>query len=244
MWYSWVRSQLLSVDELSGLIPIENILISITKTNLETGLMTRSQREQFLQNSNQFDANSFGSGIIFIIGGLSFAVIWSEKAYYLFDSHGRDINRLQSPVGTSVPLKFGSVYEVLEYIREIHFIEAGNFSQYYQIQYLQAASPPVEVWNFILEALVRKRQRAISIANKAQSVLSTQVTKREQSQKHQQKRQRNLSEFEKSNIRHKNIVFLKSKRKKKQLQNLKTSSAAGQTGSCLGNTSTCPYYAF
>ena len=30
------RSHLLSVDELPGSIPIENILISITKTNLET----------------------------------------------------------------------------------------------------------------------------------------------------------------------------------------------------------------
>ena len=82
-------SKLLSVDKLPSLIPMENILISITKTNLETGLMMRSQREQFLQNSNQFNANSLGSGIIFIIGGLSFAVIWSEN---VFDSHRKDIN--------------------------------------------------------------------------------------------------------------------------------------------------------
>ena len=33
------RSQLLSVDELSDSICIENIMISIIKTNLETGLM-------------------------------------------------------------------------------------------------------------------------------------------------------------------------------------------------------------
>ena len=147
--------------------------------------MTRSQRELFLQYSNQFNANSLGSGIIFITGGLSFAVIWSEHACYLFDSHSTDINGFPSPIGTSVLLKFGSAYEVQEYIREIHFIEAGSFSQYYQIQYLQAASTPVEVRNFILEALGRKRQRAISIADNAQSVPSTQVTKREQSQKRQ-----------------------------------------------------------
>ena len=103
------RSQLLSVDKLPGLIPIENILLSITKTNLGTGLMMRSQREQFLQNSNQFNANSLGSGIIFIIDGLSFAVIWSENAWYLFDSPSRDINGFQSLIGSSVLLKFGSV---------------------------------------------------------------------------------------------------------------------------------------
>ena len=199
-------SKLLSVDKLPSLIPIENILISITERNLETVLMTRSQREQFLQNSNQFNANSLGSGMIFIIGGLSSAVIWSEN---VFDSHRRDVNGFPSPIGISVLLKCGSVYKVQEYIREVRFIEAGNVSQYYQIQHLQAASPPIQVPIFILEALGGKRQRAVSIANNAQC-----STKREQSQKRQRKRHLNLSEFEKNNIRHKNIVYLKSKRKK------------------------------
>ena len=103
--------------------------------------------------------NSLRSGIIFITGGLSFAVILSENACNLFDSHSRDINGFPSPIGTSVLLKFGSAYEVQEYIREIHFIEAGSFSQYYQIQYLQAASTPVEIRNFILEALGRERDK-------------------------------------------------------------------------------------
>ena len=74
--------------------------------------------------------------------------------------HSNDIKGFPSPIGTSVPLKFGYVYGVQEYIREVHFIEAGNLPQYYKIQHLEAALPPVEVWNFILEALGRKRQRA------------------------------------------------------------------------------------
>ena len=61
------RSQLLSVDKLPRSIAIENILITITKTNLETRLMTRSQREQFLRNSNQFNAKSLGSGISLLL---------------------------------------------------------------------------------------------------------------------------------------------------------------------------------
>ena len=44
------RSQLLNVDELSDLICIESIMISIIKTNLETDLMTASLGGgQFLQ---------------------------------------------------------------------------------------------------------------------------------------------------------------------------------------------------
>ena len=69
------RSQLLSVDEPSDSICIENIVTSIIKTNLEIGLMTRSLGGQFLQNNNHFNANSSGNGIIFIMASFSFAVI-------------------------------------------------------------------------------------------------------------------------------------------------------------------------
>ena len=162
------RSQLLNVDELPGSICIENTVISIIKTNLETGLMTRSLRGRFLQNNNHFNANSSGNGIIFIMAGFSFAVIWSENGCYLFDSHSRDINGFLSPIGTSVLLKFGSAHEVQKYIREVYFAQASNMSQYYQIQYLIAVPPPVEVRHFILETLGRKRQRETSIAKRTQ----------------------------------------------------------------------------
>ena len=52
-------------------------MISIIKTNPETGLMTRSPWGQFLQNNKHFNANSSGNGMIFIMAGFSFAVIWS-----------------------------------------------------------------------------------------------------------------------------------------------------------------------
>ena len=151
------RSQLLSVDELPDSICIEKTVISIIKTNLETGLMTRSLGGQFLQNNNHFNVNGSGNGIIYIMSGFSFAVIWSENGCYLFDSHSRDINGFPSPRGMSVLLKFGSVYEVQEYIREVYFTQASNMSQYYQIQYLNAVPPPVEVRHFILETLGIKR---------------------------------------------------------------------------------------
>ena len=43
------RSQLLSIDELPDSICIENVVISIIKTNLETGLMTGSLGEVFTE---------------------------------------------------------------------------------------------------------------------------------------------------------------------------------------------------
>ena len=208
------RLQLLSVDELPDSICIENIVISIIKTNLETGLMTRSLGGQFLPNNNHFNANSSGNGIIFIMAGFSFAVIWSENGCYLFDSHSRDINGFPSPIGASVLLKFGSVYEVQEYIREVYFAQASNMSQYYQMQYLNAVPPPVEVRHIILETLGRKRQRETRIAKRTQLMPSARATIREQSHKRQQKRRYKLSEFEKSDITLKNTLYQKSKRKK------------------------------
>ena len=98
------------------------------------------------------------------MAGFSFAVIWSGNGCYLFDSHSMDINGFSSPLGTSVLLKFGSVYEVQEYIREVYFAQARKMSKYYQIQYLNAVPPPMEARNFILETLGRKRQRETSIA--------------------------------------------------------------------------------
>ena len=89
------------------IICIENIVISIIKTNLETGLMTGSLGGQLLQNNNHFNANSSVNGIIFIMAGFSFAVIWSENGCYLFDSHSRDINGFPSPITTSFLLTFG-----------------------------------------------------------------------------------------------------------------------------------------
>ena len=89
-------------------------MISITKTNLETGLMTGSLGGQFLRNNSHFNANSSGNGIIFIMAGFSFALTWSENGCYLFDSHSRGIIGFPLPIGTSVLLKFDSVYEVQE----------------------------------------------------------------------------------------------------------------------------------
>ena len=148
------------------------------------------------------------------MAGFSFAVIWSENGCYLFDSHSRDITGFPSPIGTSVILKFGSVYEVQEYIREVYLAPTSNISKYYQIQYLNAVPSPVEGRHFILETLGRKRQRETNINKPTQLMPSARAAIREQSHKRQQKRRCKLSEFEKNDITLKNTLYQKSNRKK------------------------------
>ena len=100
-----------------------------------------------------------------------------------------------------------------EYVREVYFAQASNMSQYYQIQYLNAVPPPVEVRHFILETLGRERQRETSIAKRTQLMPSARATIREQSHKRQLKRCCKLSEFKKNDITLKNTLYQNSKRK-------------------------------
>ena len=178
--------------------------------------MTGSLWGQFLQNSNYFNVSSSGNGIMFIMAGFSFAIVWNENACYFFDSHSRDINAFPSLIGTLVLLKFGSVYEVQEYISEVYFAQASNMLQYYQIQYLIAV-PPVEVWHFILKTLGRKWHRETSIAKGTQLIPSACVTIREQSHKRQQKRHSKLSELRKM-ISPSKTHYIKSLKEKRTLR--------------------------
>ena len=161
----------------------------------------------------------------------------------MFDSHSRNIGGFPSPIGTSVLLKFGSVYEVQEYIREVYFAQASNMSQYYQIHYLNAVPPPEEVRHFILETLGRKRQRETSIAKRTQLMPCARATIREQSHKRQQKRRCKLPEFEKNDITLKNTLFQKSKRKKysteKAVANFKEEVKKGRFTSVLSAIGPC-----
>ena len=106
-------------------------MISITKTNLETDLMTGSLGGHFLQNNNHFNANSSGNGIIFIMAGFSFVLTWSENACYFFDSHSRDISEFPSLIGTSNLTQFMKCKNKLERLtlhNQVICLNATKFS--------------------------------------------------------------------------------------------------------------------
>ena len=80
--------------------------------------MTNDQKKQFLQNSDQFNANDFKNRLTFVINGFKFPAILNDSACYLFDSNIRYINSFLSLVGECVLLKFGSIIEVQNYGRK------------------------------------------------------------------------------------------------------------------------------
>ena len=87
----------LNVNELSNAALLE-IFYSLRKLRLETGLISLNVEENFLNNFNQFSANRGRNGIIFIIRGFSFIIIYTNQGVYLLNSHSRDGGGFTSPV--------------------------------------------------------------------------------------------------------------------------------------------------
>ena len=149
----------LEFEELPNTIMIENVRIPVRKTYLETGLLRRSANETFLCVTDYFNLHPNKSGLIFLIGGFSFLIIYTTGAVYVFDSHSRDRNGFASPSGTSILMKFRSLVDVEGYIRQVYLINNNNEELYYQIQYFDINIPP-ESCLVIQSSLFQARQRS------------------------------------------------------------------------------------
>ena len=53
--------------------------------------------------------NEIGNGAIFTCAGFSFALIWTKKFIFVFDSHSRNSQGVHTPNGQSVLLEFRSI---------------------------------------------------------------------------------------------------------------------------------------
>ena len=147
--------QMLPADRLPDIVSFEGFNIQIHKAHLQDGLLRRTN-ESFLQISDHFNSNSGRSGMIFIIGGFTFSIIYTSAGVYVFDSHSRDDNGFPSPTGTSVLMKFRSLRETEEYIRQVYLENNNNEQQYFQIQYLYIVIP-AETCLDIQRSLTRHR---------------------------------------------------------------------------------------
>ena len=87
-----------------------------------TGPFTLNDREHFLQASKQFNLNFPRSGLLFIVSGFSFSIIYD--GIYLFDSHNTDDNGFASPSRTLVLLKISSLIVVEGHmtIRQVYIV--------------------------------------------------------------------------------------------------------------------------
>ena len=58
----------------------------------------------FIVDVYQRNGGNVGNGMIVIIKGYSFSIIWSDTAIFLFDSHNSDGNAMPSSNDTSILL--------------------------------------------------------------------------------------------------------------------------------------------
>ena len=63
-------------DDQPKSVLLKDYQLTITKLDLMIDLIILNHREQFLQAPNQFILNSRRSGLLFIVGGFSFCVLY------------------------------------------------------------------------------------------------------------------------------------------------------------------------
>ena len=86
-----------------------------------------------------------GNGLIFFMNGYTVTLIWSKQGLFLFDSLCRSAEGFVALDGYSILMKFKSLDEVQNYIREVYLLQQDNSSLYYQIQYINMDSTENDV---------------------------------------------------------------------------------------------------
>lgn len=114
------NDQYLSVDDLPRQLTVENEVIYVQSLQNLSHIQFDNNNASVLRaalSSSSFDK---GHGMVCIISGISFSIIWGNPQVYLFDPHSRSNCGQITESGTSVLLKFDSLNKVENHIKEIY----------------------------------------------------------------------------------------------------------------------------
>ena len=130
--------RILGVDDLPPFVVIEGHSFSINYTLEKTGEI----REGILVepfNCLLGSCRLFSTGALLFINGLTMAIIFTNLAYYLFDSHSKDNQGKASQHGTSILLKFETLENLENYIYEVYYETHISHlrSTYFQFQFVE-----------------------------------------------------------------------------------------------------------
>ena len=76
-------------------------------------------------------------GAIIVINSFMFMIKLENKFFYLFDSHSRDKQGIQSNDGTSIVLKFKDIFEIKKYLRQVYLTESNQTKLWFQLQFFK-----------------------------------------------------------------------------------------------------------
>ena len=115
----------LNVDDLPANINIEGFSLDVILLENEAGVMNSTEQFNVPKMSFQTKTNT-GTRAIFFIYGYTFALIWHKSEMFLCDSHSRNKEGLITADGASILLKFKTLNDVQNYIKEVNML-SQNF---------------------------------------------------------------------------------------------------------------------
>jgi len=148
-------NQYLSVDDLQSEVVVENETIQIQRLENVIHLLKDGDNDIALQNSYS-SASDKGHGMLCIISGVSFAIIWGNSSVYLFDPHSRDNKGQVRDNGSSMLLEFLTLRYVENYIKEIYVPREQEM--YLETQYFRIVTNK-QITDKIRLSIGKKRKR-------------------------------------------------------------------------------------
>ena len=148
----------LNVDELPVNVNIEGHSLGVILLENESGVMNTTEQFNFLKMSFQSKMNT-GTGAIFFINGYIFALIWNKSGIFLCDSHSRNNEGFITADGTSVLLKFKTLDDVENYIKEVYMLSQNFQVLTYQIQYINIEVKTTDI-SLIMNSVKKSKKRA------------------------------------------------------------------------------------
>ena len=105
----------LAVNELPLTFSFGGHDISCQRLSHETHLFV--DIDNLFENYRHYNSGQRGNGAIFACGGFSFATIWYVNSFFLFDSHGRNIDGFNDPTGRAVLLELRTMMSLNNFIK-------------------------------------------------------------------------------------------------------------------------------
>ena len=145
----------LLILDLPSVVAVEEHPFHVNMIHNETGFLSQNNTGFISASCNSL--LDTGTGILFLINGFTFSIIWGKSTFNVFDSHSRDFEGFTSPNGTSVLLQFRSVHAVEKYILDAYISNANNIVQY-EMQYVNIDTGEIEV-NSLLRLYNKRRSQ-------------------------------------------------------------------------------------
>ena len=197
-------SDFLSIDDLPTSVNIHGYPVSARKVLEDCGRVN----SDFIVDVYQRNGGNVGNGMIVIIKGYSFSIIWSDTAIFLFDSHSRDSNAIPSSNGTSILLQFDTMHNVQQYLTRMY---GHQETELFQVVYLQIDISSQFAQNLIKD-LTRVKEREQRQRRRSDLSSSTNIHNREKDRMQKQNACNKLEEKENIVLKEEAKKYMKRKR--------------------------------